>query len=77
MSELKLGATYRHYKTKGLYQAMALVKNTGDGQDDKLMVLYYSFTANALFVRPLSEFVAKVLPDGAMVQVSRFELVSN
>jgi hypothetical protein len=77
-NELKIGGTYRHYKTKGLYQAIALVKNTGDGQGDGLMVLYYSFTATCFFVRPLSEFVAKVtVQDGARgYVVPRFELMS-
>ena len=69
--ELKLNALYRHYKTNGLYTPIALVKNTGDGRDDEMMVLYYSFGARGLFTRPLKEFVAEVQGK------SRFGLVSN
>lgn len=81
-SELKLGGTYRHYKTKGLYQALSIVKNTENGRSDELMVLYFSFSANCLFVRPLSEFVANVtVPHGHTDKrdliVKRFELVSS
>lgn len=71
MQQLKMGAMYRHYKTKGLYQPLQIVKNTGDGQNDQLMVLYFSFSANTLFVRPLREFVAKVDGEGGY----RFQLV--
>lgn len=58
--ELKLGRLYRHYKTNGIYMALQLVKNTGDGQNDAMHVLYWSFGANLMFVRPLTEFVAEV-----------------
>lgn len=81
MNELKLGGTYRHYKTDGLYIPMQLVKNTGDGQNDKLMVLYYSLQAKVLFVRPLDEFVADVTvtkghADGRDFITPRFKLVA-
>lgn len=72
--EVKMGALYRHYKTKGLYMPLQLVKNTGDGQNDQLMALYYSFSARDLFVRPLVEWVASV-PDGSSkILVPRFDL---
>ena len=86
--EVKLNALYQHYKTKGIYMPVALVKNTGDGQDDKPMVLYYSFSARDLVTRPLSEFVASVeveepvkKSDGVVgvgySVASRFELVAE
>lgn len=118
-NEFKLGGTYRHYKTKGLYQALAVVqyrpkryrevvtevatvKDTGDGRNDRLvrlclsldtgrlfvlniegaeeqMALYFSFSASALFVRPLTEFVANVAVDGKTDPrfAPRFELLSS
>lgn len=78
--QLQIGMVYRHYKTKGLYLALQLVTNTGDGQDDKTMVLYWSLSANRMFVRPLEEFTAKIhSPDAERVEdrfVFRFELLN-
>lgn len=75
--ELKLGATYQHYRTRGLYQAMALVKNTGDGQNDAWMVLYYSFSNGSLFVRPLTEFIADISDPRSLYRGPRFKLVGT
>lgn len=59
-TELKMGATYQHYKTQGLYQTLAVVTDTGDGRGDESMVLYFGFASERLFVRPVTEFIAEV-----------------
>lgn len=74
---LQLGKLYRHYKTRGLYIVVAIIKNTGDGQFDQDNVLYFSPAANKMFTRPLAEFTALVMPHvGSDLQVPRFELLS-
>lgn len=39
MSELKLGATYQHYKTKGVYVPLQLVQMHGTTPDEHTMFL--------------------------------------
>lgn len=125
-AQLKLGATYKHYKTKGLYvplqfiffaaelsvfyEPLMVVTFTGNGPNenenvdlvlslrtmqlfmlprgfkkpsDDAHVLYYSKEHQRYFVRPLQEFVARVVPEdinGNKVSgwtVPRFERVEG
>lgn len=39
MSDVKLGSTYRHYKTHGLYTALQLVRLMLPGQDPHLLTV--------------------------------------
>ena len=72
MSEIKLGRTYRHYKTKGLYVPLQVVTDTSDKAADGLKMLYFSLTANRLFVRDIAEWAGWVHQEGK--SVPRFEL---
>lgn len=72
MAELTLGGTYQHYKTKALYQPVALVTDASNGKPDGgVLVLYFGFLSGRLFVRPRLEFMALV--DGE----PRFKLMTE
>jgi hypothetical protein len=59
-TELKMGATYQHYTTKGLYQTLSVCTNTTNDAADEQMVLYFGFVSGRLFCRTVKEFIGEV-----------------
>ncbi len=78
MSQIKIGSKYKHYQRKTIYKII------GFGYDSNTLdevVIYQGqydskeFGNNPVWVRPIKEFLEKVIVDGK--EVPRFEFIGE
>ena len=66
---VEVGKKYRHYKTKGIYEVLAIAKHTETEED---LVIYQNLATKEVWARPKAMF-EEVFSDG----ITRFEEIKG
>lgn len=70
--EVKVGATYRHYKTKNLYRVLCIAKHSETNDDLVIYECLYDNPISKIWARPKKMFLEEVVVNGK--KLLRFEL---